>query len=347
MILNYIDGPLVSVIVPIYNAEPFLDTCIQTVISQTYNHWELILVNDGSIDSSLNLCNQYSEKDSRIKVINKENTGVSDSRNQALDIANGDYVIFLDADDYWIDSHCLEKMIYKAVSENLDLVRGEYIAVGMKGEKLFSRSVPEHKMKYAYRTLSSAEFLCHVMCGEFFLFLSLIRRSLLTNIRFDTDRIFLEDMRFYSWVFLKEPRCMYLPDLRFYAYRKNINSVSFSVNPKKMEDAFDMCNFFHERSLETENLLLKDFFQKESISMYYYTLGTLSEDMYYDEARSYIKKLLLKQKRKLVFSWIKKYGYIGRSVIYYVNPYQGVLLFRLKYKLAKLKNRILTCLKFR
>ena len=195
--------PLVSVIVPIYNAESFLDECIQNVKSQIYTHWELILVNDGSIDSSLQICYRYSESDSRIKVVNKENTGVSDSRNKALDIAQGDFVIFLDADDYWIDPCCLEKMLAKAVSENLDLVRGEYVAVGMKGEKLFSRHASEQKMKYAYRVLTSSEFLNYVMTGEFFLFLSLIRKSLLTDIRFETNRIFLEDMRFYSLFFFK------------------------------------------------------------------------------------------------------------------------------------------------
>lgn len=338
--------PLVSVIVPIYNAESFLDECIQNVKSQTYTHWELILVNDGSIDSSLQICYRYSESDSRIKVVNKENTGVSDSRNKALDIAQGDFVIFLDADDYWIDPCCLEKMLAKAVSENLDLVRGEYVAVGMKGEKLFSRHASEQKMKYAYRVLTSSEFLNYVMTGEFFLFLSLIRKSLLTDIRFETNRIFLEDMRFYSLFFLKEPRCMYLPDLRFYAYRKNESSVSFSINPKKLEDSFDMCEFFHERSLETQDKLLKGFFQVSSISMYYYTLETLADNMYYENARIYIKRFSLKQKRKLVLSWMRDYGYIEKSIIYYVNPYQGVLLFRLRHRLAKFKNRVLRCLKF-
>lgn len=345
--IDLINGPLVSVIVPIYNAESFLDECIQNVKSQTYTHWELILVNDGSLDSSLQICYRYSESDSRIRVINKENTGVSDSRNKALDIAQGDFVIFLDADDYWIDPCCLEKMLVKAVSENLDLVRGEYVAVGMKGEKLFSRHALEQKMKYAYRVLTSSEFLNYVMTGEFFLFLSLIRKSLLTDIRFETNRIFLEDMRFYSLFFLKEPRCMYLPDLRFYAYRKNENSVSFSINPKKLEDSFDMCEFFHERSQETQNKQLKKFFQEYSISMYYYTLETLADNMYYGKARIYIKKFSLKQKRMFVLSWMRSYGYIGKSVIYHVDPYQGVLLFRLKYKLAKFKNRVLTCLKFR
>lgn len=343
--VDLINGPLVSIIVPIYNAESFLDECIQNVILQTYTHWELILVNDGSIDSSLKLCCQYTENDSRIKVINKENTGVSDSRNKALDIAQGDFVIFLDADDYWIDSHCLERMLEKAISENLDLVRGEYVAVDAKGEILFSRPVSAQKMEYAYRVLTSSFFLCYVMCGEFFLPLSLIRSSFLNNIRFDKDRIFLEDMRFYSFLFLKQLRCMYLPDLRFYAYRKNENSASFKISPIKLRDSFDMCDFFYERSLETQDRLLKVFFQKSSISIYYSTLETLALDGYYENFQNYITDFSLNKRRLIVLSRMKEFGIVEKNIIYGVPPYWGVLLFRLRHNLARFKRRIRDFLK--
>lgn len=345
--IDLINGPLVSIIVPIYNAESFLNECIQNVKSQTYAHWELILVNDGSLDSSLQICYRYSESDSRIRVINKENTGVSDSRNQALDIAQGDFVIFLDADDYWIDSCCLEKLLEKAVSENLDLVRGEYVAVGMKGAELFSRPVSEQKMKFAYRVLSSSEFLCYIISGEFFLPLSLIRRSFLNNIRFDVGRIFLEDMRFYSCLFLKQLRCMYLPGLRFYAYRKNENSASFKCNPMKLRDAFDMCDFFYERSLETQDRLLKGFFQKSSISMYYSTLETLALDGYYENFQNYITDFSLNKRRLIVLSRMKEFELAKKNIIYNIDPYFGVLLFRLRHNLAKFKHRIIDFLKIR
>ena len=93
--------PTVSIIVPIYNAEKHLARCIDSILNQEYTDFELLLVNDGSTDSCGSICDSYAEQDSRIRVIHKENTGVSDSRNQAIDQARGTYLQFLDSDD-WI-----------------------------------------------------------------------------------------------------------------------------------------------------------------------------------------------------------------------------------------------------
>ncbi len=91
---------LFSIIVPVYNVEQYLDECIKSLICQTYNHIEIILVDDGSTDSSGVMCDIYKEKDSRICVIHKENKGLSSARNAALEIAHGDYILYVDSDDY-------------------------------------------------------------------------------------------------------------------------------------------------------------------------------------------------------------------------------------------------------
>ena len=92
--------PLVSIIVPVYNAQEFLERCINSVLAQEYTNFELILVDDGSTDNSGAVCDSYLNRDARIRVIHKENTGVSDSRNQALDEAKGEYLQFLDSDGW-------------------------------------------------------------------------------------------------------------------------------------------------------------------------------------------------------------------------------------------------------
>lgn len=89
-----------SVIVPVYNAEKYLDRCIQSIINQTYSNIELLLVDDGSKDSSAKICDDYALTDKRIRVFHKENGGVSSARNMGLDMATGYYVAFVDADDY-------------------------------------------------------------------------------------------------------------------------------------------------------------------------------------------------------------------------------------------------------
>ena len=88
----------VSIIVPVYNASQYLNRCLNSLIEQTYNHLEIICVDDGSTDDSLKVLKKYQAKDNRIQVITKINTGVSDSRNQALKIATGDYIMFVDSD---------------------------------------------------------------------------------------------------------------------------------------------------------------------------------------------------------------------------------------------------------
>ena len=93
--------PMVSIIVPIYNAEQYLRRCVDSILNQEYTDYELLLVNDGSTDASGDICEEYGDRDPRVIVIQKENTGVSDSRNRALDRARGKYLQFLDSDD-WI-----------------------------------------------------------------------------------------------------------------------------------------------------------------------------------------------------------------------------------------------------
>ena len=92
--------PLVSVIVPVYKVEDYLDKCVESIVKQTYKNLEIILVDDGSPDNCPSMCDSWAQKDSRIKVIHKENGGVSSARNSALDTAAGDYICFVDSDDF-------------------------------------------------------------------------------------------------------------------------------------------------------------------------------------------------------------------------------------------------------
>lgn len=102
--------PIISIIVPVFNAEKFLIACIESILSQSYSNWELILVNDGSSDNSPRICDTYAIKDSRIKVIHKDNQGVSKARNSGLEIASGEYICFIDSDDA-IDLHLFENVL--------------------------------------------------------------------------------------------------------------------------------------------------------------------------------------------------------------------------------------------
>lgn len=120
--------PLVSIIVPIYNSEKYLERCIDSILSQEYTHFELLLMDDGSTDRSPQICDQFAAQDTRIKVIHKENSGVSDTRNKALDLAQGDYIQFLDSDD-WITPDATKNFVHSAVSNGCDLVVSAFYRV--------------------------------------------------------------------------------------------------------------------------------------------------------------------------------------------------------------------------
>lgn len=112
---------LISVVVPIYNVEKYIEKCIDSIINQTYTNLEIILVDDGSPDKCGKICDEYAKRDKRIKVIHKENGGVSSARNIGLDNLNGEYVTFIDADDYISNNYC-EELLNALKTENADCV---------------------------------------------------------------------------------------------------------------------------------------------------------------------------------------------------------------------------------
>ena len=119
------DFGLVSIIIPVYNVESYLPECIESVLKQTYSHWELLLIDDGSSDGSPQICDEFQRKDSRIRAIHKENQGPSAARNLGIEIAGGDYIVFVDSDD-WIAPGMLEEMAGKIYRYQTDLVMCGY-----------------------------------------------------------------------------------------------------------------------------------------------------------------------------------------------------------------------------
>ena len=115
------DQPLISVIVPVYNVECYIDQCIQSILNQTYQNLEIILIDDGSTDNCPIICDKYSEEDTRIRVIHKSNGGLSDARNAGLKICSGEFVAFVDSDD-WIELDAYQEMMSFMLSDNLDIV---------------------------------------------------------------------------------------------------------------------------------------------------------------------------------------------------------------------------------
>lgn len=116
---------MISIIVPIFNVEQYLSKCVDSVLSQSYKDMEIILVDDGSTDSCPSICDEYTKKDNRITVIHKKNGGLSDARNAGKKIARGEWIFFLDADD-WIDYKTIETLYHFAIENDCDIVQGNF-----------------------------------------------------------------------------------------------------------------------------------------------------------------------------------------------------------------------------
>lgn len=119
------ENALISVIVPVYNADRYLNKCIFSILNQTYKNIEIILINDGSVDNSLNLCMGFAKIDKRVKVFNQDNEGVDVARNVGINVSRGDYLAFVDSDDY-LESSMIEKLVDAIEKQNADLVLCKY-----------------------------------------------------------------------------------------------------------------------------------------------------------------------------------------------------------------------------
>ncbi len=325
----------VSVIVPVYNVEKYLGECIDSVLAQTYNDWELLLVDDGSTDDSGKICDRYAADDERINVIHKKNAGVAAARNTALDRVKSEYVMFLDPDDYWLDNRTLEYMLAKAEETGADIVRGDYRAVDERGETLFERPVNDKKQVCIGKKLSPAEFVTQVVQWEFFLWLLLFKHSVIEAERFNEGQVFLEDMDFYSRLMLKPVVATYIP-FRFYAYRKTGTSVSSTISLNRLRDSFGMCRRFADYALCASDICLKRYFQKSSVMLYYRTLGTLSGDACYPDRKNIIEALGLAGLHSEVRRNMLRHKLFDKSFPFVLlPPVGGVWLLRLKNKVLR------------
>lgn len=237
--------PLVSVIVPVYNVEDYVEKCINSITKQSYNNLEIILVNDGSTDNSQKICINHQKNDSRIIVINKKNGGLSDARNTGIDIAKGDYLAFVDSDDY-IHSDMIKTMISSSILEQSDIVICGHFSVN-KDEISEIRNDGE---KYSY---NSKEALIKILIDEeinSFAWDKIYKKELFKGLRYPLGRIF-EDTAFTYKLFEKANKITQLNN-SYYYYLKRDESLTNVYNPKKYYHNFLA---FYERYLFSKNNL--------------------------------------------------------------------------------------------
>lgn len=224
-------NPLISVIVPVYNVAEYLPECVDSIISQTYTNLEIILVDDGSTDDCPRICDAYASKDSRIRVIHKENGGLSDARNAGLDICTGEWIGFVDSDDF-IAPNMYQQLYKAAVSQNAD------IAVCQSVRYENGNFINSNKDKKKEVLHSKSEMINCMFCGggqTISVCLKLYKADVFVDIRFpkgltNEDAFIILDV-------LDKSSCMAIIPEALYFYR--IRSASITNAKKWNENIFD------------------------------------------------------------------------------------------------------------
>lgn len=297
----------VSVIVPVYNVENYLEECLDSICNQTLSNIEIICVNDGSTDNSLNILNDYAKKDDRIRIISQPNQGLAASRNNGLKEASGKYIYFIDSDDY-IDLTCLEKLVGNALSNDSDVVLFKFQmvddfknlhkrGVAFKIDDIFGE-IDYDNFTFTYRDVKK-----HVMNSAFSACLKLYRREFFDSYEFPVGLSF-EDVPVHVEVMLNA-KMSFVPEF-LYNYRSNPTSIlNSTANGFDIFRVIDMVEDYlsdhgHYDELEDEFLNFK------IAQILKYIVSTDSED-YFNHAKDEFMGIEIKNEKAIKKKYLKGY----------------------------------------
>jgi glycosyltransferase involved in cell wall biosynthesis len=273
----------VSIIVPVYNVQEHIRRCILSILEQTYGNIEVILINDGSTDDSGYICDEYAEKDERVKVIHKENSGSSDARNMGMDIATGDYFMFVDSDDY-VDSKIIEHLM--SIMGGADISSCGHKLV--KGESVDIREYNEHD--YSKIDLSRIDALSRLMYRKGLTnspWAKLFKKNLFDGIRFPSGKVHQDLGTIYKVVARADRVVVSDAPLYYYVQREgSIMNSPFSLKRMAgLEFTHEQLGFMQENfpSLvrAAENRLFT-----EAVGLYLKIKGSTNSNEFTDEQNS-------------------------------------------------------------
>lgn len=343
----------ISVIIPVYNAEKYLSICIESILRQTYSNWEAIIVDDGSTDNSKNICEKYSKQDDRIKIFSQTNKGVSATRNFGINKAIGNYIVFVDADD-WLESNFLERMFETIEREKADIVQCNFYYAKENENIRRKHIVPSYSVRTTIEELQLdilfreyEEKKYHKSVGAIrAVWGKLFRTSLIKNKKFNEKLDIFEDGIFILNT-LQDVKKMILIDEYLYYYRITEDSSNIKYKPNFDQKAIAIIEQIQHSIMENNKskeyeecfyimifemistTLEKDIFnirnnasKKEKINR----LKNLLKNNYCKRTLEKIKIRNLENNQKILYFLLKVKGYI---IIYY--------LYSMKQKIKKRK----------
>lgn len=265
--------PKVSIIIPVYNSENYLDKCISSILKQTLNEIEIILVDDGSTDKSEVICKKYKDSDNRVKFVRKKNGGVSSARNCGVSIAEGEFITFVDSDDY-IESNMCEKLYTSAIENKCDVIFSGMKSVNNKViSYIFTDETKIYSKEEACKLFffDKEPFSPNYACGK------LIKKTVCEKIKFREDIFLMEDALYCMELFLNcTSNIMFLNEY-LYNYVQRSGSASKHFNKKRITSYYALDELLN--IARTMNKLYEMKFLKVYSKL---ILGILHDIIYFD-----------------------------------------------------------------
>lgn len=329
----------ISVIVPVYNAETFLNKCIDSIRKQSYEALEIILINDGSLDGSGMICESYKKLDSRVKVIHQKNAGVSAARNAGLDIARGDFVTFVDSDDY-IQPDMYQKMIEYIINFKCDLVVCD--CMKKKTDRDFEPYIHEYRGGYYSRKQLLEEYYPQLLITNSLEYPLTISNytCLFRNVRTPRYKVgvkYSEDWLFGCQLMLQINSFYYMKGQMYYIYNCcNMNSATHTPFINKWNDYMILHEEFQKIFSNNENYDFKkqlnevllfmvcnecaDILNEKELSKRE-KMSRLNKILYEKKVRNMFKSLIIKDleislKLKILI-WCYAHPWLAKSLVYY------------------------------
>lgn len=294
---------LISIIVPVYKVEPYIHRCVDSILKQTYKNLEIILVDDGSPDDCGKICDEFAKKDLRVKVVHKENGGLSSARNAGLDIAQGEYISFIDSDDYIVENF-IENLYKLCMDNNVEIAECDF-------EKFEDDIEKKNNIEEVVNIYSSDEMQKRLYDEAYVrtivVWNKLYKKNIYSDLRFPLGRIHEDEYTTYK-AFYKCNTNIAVTNLKLYYYRTHSGSImGQKFNPKRL----DALEGLRERKEFYKNLKEQDLYLKTLINydgmlkkFYYITKENINE------SEIYLRDILYKAKEN--YNEIKNMKEISR-----------------------------------
>ena len=331
---------MVSVIIPVYNVEKFLNRCVDSILSQTYKNIEIILVDDGALDSSPQICDEYAHKDTRVNVVHKQNGGLASARNAGLKVAKGDYILFVDSDD-WIKGNTVEELLNIAIKNEVDFVRFIPVSAGYPdrpdgtpinfGTEDFMEEGVYNKGKMIKDIYPRLFVTPQLTMGPIVAaWRSLYNRKFLVdnNLYFDEEVKYSEDAIFSAKVVYSSNKFYYIKGGYYYNYFYNTSSITKSFK----KDRWNVCKILSSTfKKEFGNKSDYDFSKQLHLEDIYNVLNGLGQNTHiesFKERYKYIKDIFNDDFTKQSMKYISLTDVsIKLKIILYLIKYKLVLLY--------------------